>query len=298
MYKKPIVISGIVLLFIASSVIPMVSSDKSNFIKTIYVDDIPGSGLDNPPEDYTRIQDAIDNASDRDTIFVYNGTYHENYINIHNTINLIGENRDTTIIDANQAVDAIYVYVPYVNISGFNIQNAFRAGINLASNNSNYINISNNIFSNNAHGIHPYFTNKNLTISYNIFVNNVNGIYLVSSSYARVYKNNITNNSWGIRSSSSTYCEIYNNNITFYKKMGIELYLFSNNNYIHHNNFIRNSGSINAYFRQLSINNIWDKNYWDETRTRPYIIIGSILTYIPTWINVDWNPAVEPYDII
>ena len=34
----------------------------------------------NGPNNYTKIQDAIDDASNGDTIFVYNGTYYENVI--------------------------------------------------------------------------------------------------------------------------------------------------------------------------------------------------------------------------
>ena len=42
---------------------------------TLYVG---GSGEGN----YTKIQDAINNASDGDTVFVYNGTYYEMHIHI------------------------------------------------------------------------------------------------------------------------------------------------------------------------------------------------------------------------
>jgi parallel beta-helix repeat protein len=276
-----------------------IASNKTLIKNIIYVDDDNSDGPWDGSIEYPfrYIQDGIDIATEGDTVYVYNGTYNESYIYIKRSINLVGENRDKTIIDAKQAVDVIYVYAPYVNISGLYIRNAFRAGINLASNSSNYVNIYNNIFSDNAHGIHPYFSNKNLTISNNIFLNNVNGIYLVSSSYACIFQNNIINNSWGIRISSSTHNKIYNNNITFFKKMGIELDSFSNSNYIYNNNFIRNSGSINAYFRLFSVNNIWDENYWDGSGTRPYIIWGSILTIIPTWINIDWHPVGKPNNI-
>ena len=51
-------------------------------LNTIYVDDDniqgPWDGTQKYP--YRYIQDAIDNASERDTIFVYNGTYFENLI--------------------------------------------------------------------------------------------------------------------------------------------------------------------------------------------------------------------------
>ena len=61
---------------------------------TLYVG---GSG----PSNYTRIQDAIDNASNGDTIFIYDDSspYYENvYLNKKN-IKLIGENSNSTIID-------------------------------------------------------------------------------------------------------------------------------------------------------------------------------------------------------
>ena len=62
---------GIILLFFLSNSIPYVSSGNTSINKTIYVDDDGGA-------DYTKIQDAIDNASDGDTIFVYEGLYFEN----------------------------------------------------------------------------------------------------------------------------------------------------------------------------------------------------------------------------
>ena len=42
----------------------------------------------NGPNNYTKIQDAIDDATNGDTIFVFNGTYYE-HITINKTINLI-----------------------------------------------------------------------------------------------------------------------------------------------------------------------------------------------------------------
>ena len=56
---------------------------------------VGGSG----PNNYTSIQDAINGASDGDTVFVYNGTYYES-ISINKSINLIGEDKYHTIIDS------------------------------------------------------------------------------------------------------------------------------------------------------------------------------------------------------
>ena len=60
--------------------------------KTLYVG---GNGLNN----YSKIQDAIDNASDGDTVFVYSGIYYE-LIDINKSIYLIGERFDPPVIDS------------------------------------------------------------------------------------------------------------------------------------------------------------------------------------------------------
>ena len=111
------------------------------------------------------------------------------------------------------------------------------------------------------------------------------------------YQNIFINNFRSIGIYGSEYCEIHHNNFLNSKKCGIYLYGFSRQNHIHHNNFIKDSKSINAYFVQFSHMNTWNKNYWNKPRTIPYPIIGSLGLGIPSWINFDWNPAKEPYDI-
>ncbi len=258
--------------------------------KTLYVG---GSG----PENYTTIQSAIDDANNGDTVFVYSGIYYENNIFINQSITLIGEDRNTTIIDAKQEINAICLYTQNININGFNIRNTSRAGINFQSNTSHYINISNNIFSNNSHGIHPYFPNKHTIVSNNIFIDNYNGFTLVSCSNATIYQNIFINNYRSIGIYGSENCDIFLNNILYSKKCGIYLYGFSRYNYIHNNNFMKDNNNIDAYFVQFSHINKWDENYWNEPKIMPYPIIGSLGWGIPCWINFDWHPAQEPYDI-
>ena len=72
------------------SYLPISGDEKSRYI--IYVDDVPGSGPGNPPEDFTSIQDAIDYASQDDTIYVFSGVYFEN-ININKyKLSVLGDN--------------------------------------------------------------------------------------------------------------------------------------------------------------------------------------------------------------
>ncbi|MCD4664629.1 MAG: hypothetical protein K8R68_05095, partial [Bacteroidales bacterium] len=74
----------------------------NSFSNTIYVDDDntdgPWDGTQEHP--YQHIQDAVDNASKGDTVFVYSGIYYEHIV-INTSISLVGEYRETPIIDGN-----------------------------------------------------------------------------------------------------------------------------------------------------------------------------------------------------
>ena len=76
------------------------------------------------PGNYTSIQDAINDSVEGDTVFVYDDSspYYENLI-VKNGIFLIGENRDTTIIDGSGDSNVIYIDANNVYVSGFTIQN-------------------------------------------------------------------------------------------------------------------------------------------------------------------------------
>ena len=52
------------------------------------------------PDQYSTIQEAINNAADWDTVFVKAGTYYEHVV-VNKTLSLTGENRSTTIVDGN-----------------------------------------------------------------------------------------------------------------------------------------------------------------------------------------------------
>jgi parallel beta-helix repeat protein len=72
--------------------------------------------------DFTSIQEAIDHARDGDQIFVYSGTYLE-YLIINKSITLIGEDKETTIIDGEDAENVIYISGNDVTLSEFTVQN-------------------------------------------------------------------------------------------------------------------------------------------------------------------------------
>jgi nitrous oxidase accessory protein NosD len=75
----------------------------------------------------------------------------------------------------------------------------------------------------------------------------------------------------------------------------VGLKLNGNKNIIKNNNFIGNE--IHATFITTR-RNIWNSNYWDNLRGfGPYIIFGFLFSDKIRWFNIDWCPALKPYDI-
>jgi len=230
--------------------------------KTLYV----GSG---EPGNYTTIQGAINDASDGDTVFVYhNSSPYCEHVVVDKSINLVGENKDTTIIDGDHTGDVVKISANWVNISGFTIQNSgsgytnWDAGISILSPDSNNITIFGNNIANNNWGIFLNHTSNNAiyenyifnngdygvllndsssNIMGNIITNNNYGISVISSSNNNIYSNNIKSNWFGLELTHNSYNNlICNNNITENKGIGIEVWNLSDNNIISENNIISN----------------------------------------------------------
>jgi pectin methylesterase-like acyl-CoA thioesterase len=93
------------------------NNNSVSFENTLYVG---GSG----PGNYTKIQDAIDNASEGNTVFVYDDSspYFEN-IYIYKSISLIGENRDSTIINGENGYSVITLSYNSITCAGFTLKN-------------------------------------------------------------------------------------------------------------------------------------------------------------------------------
>ncbi|MCK4364459.1 MAG: right-handed parallel beta-helix repeat-containing protein [Thermoplasmatales archaeon] len=207
---------------------------------------VGGSGEDN----YTKIQDAIDDADDGDTVYVYDDSspYYERVV-INKTINLIGENRDTTVIELIQWL-IIDITADNVNICGFTIRYG-EAGIYI---NSNYNTITGNNILDNSWGIGIINSSSNTITGNNILNNCIMDIYLWFSSNNTITNNNIMNDYWnGISLAFSSNNTITGNNITSKDMHGIHLY-DSSNNTITGNNISNNDYGIGlAYFSNNNI---------------------------------------------
>ena len=102
--NKNILVIGITILFLGTCITPTVANDtieqSSKPISNGNILYVGGIG----PDNYTKIQDAIDNASDGDTVFVFNDSspYNET-ITINKSITLQGEDKNITINKTNLA---------------------------------------------------------------------------------------------------------------------------------------------------------------------------------------------------
>jgi pectin methylesterase-like acyl-CoA thioesterase len=120
-------VSGIMLTLLLIGMLTLAFDTQS--VKadpnTIYVDDdnISGPWDGTPEHPYQNIISALEHASANDTIYVYNGTYYENVI-VDKSINLIGEDRNSTIIDGSGTHAVFWSCANCVNISGFTCMHA------------------------------------------------------------------------------------------------------------------------------------------------------------------------------
>lgn len=205
---------GIAILCIGASAVSAFNVEKpiSQPLSTrgwLYVG---GSG----PSNYTTIQEAIDNSTNGDTIFVYNNTYNENIDTKLKKINLIGEDRDITIIDGQTSTPTVKIGTSDVSISGFTILGTSpEAVVQVVSLGENIV-ISDNIIKDGGYGVDLLPTTTKNDITGNLIQNNVYiGIRLVTSTYNTIDFNTIENNGdAGIDLSlGSTYNSILNNTI-------------------------------------------------------------------------------------
>jgi parallel beta-helix repeat protein len=253
---------NIIIVFIIIALVPHATaaqvtdvraSHTTSFAQTLYVG---GTG----PNNYTKIQDAIDNASDHDTVFVYRGIYQE-YLLIDKAINLIGETREQTIIRGNYADNIIRILADNVKILRFTLEQG-KIGIYITY--SSYFTIMENTISSNWEAIGLLGSSQGV-ISSNIIKNNYfEGISPVNSSHLTISSNIIINSLEGMFLHSSTSNTIYGNTIRD-QIYGIEATQLSNNNKIYHNNLYGNDQNAKD-----PCTNVWDDsypsggNYWSD----------------------------------
>jgi parallel beta-helix repeat protein len=220
---KRLLAIGVILLFVGLTISSTGLNVEKQLVKplsfgnTLYVG---GSGSNN----YTSIQDAIDDASDGDTIYVYSRTYNE-WIRINKQLYIIGieqSNQSAPLIEGGSDHDTVIIEADGCHFDNFRIRNGFggylEIGITLKSNNnvisncSSYdtsiglrlISSSNNLISNNEmwggwNGIelNGFCSNNSFFDNY-IHSHNHDEITISENSHNnRFYNNTISNSKFG-----------------------------------------------------------------------------------------------------
>jgi len=254
--KLAIWIAVLLLVIALGGCIEVTQPVQSNII---YVDDNGGAN-------YTSIQDAINASPEKYTIFVYSGIYYENIV-INKTINLIGEDATTTIIDGNETGDVIYISEEgKANISGFTIKNSGNndVGIDIRSNNNT---ITGNNISDNNYGIYSTHSQYNNFSQNTLLSNSGYGMYLSSDSDHNVIFDNVFSaNLCGLRIKGSKYNEVSRNLFADNQK-GMYFCCGARLNTVFYNVFNNNSiwnGDDSVGNNQWDNKSISKGNYWDD----------------------------------
>jgi len=281
---------GIIVLFVVTSIMPITGSlilkkqisTNNEILKitgntrgNIYY--VGGNG----PNNYTKIQYAINDASNGDTVFVLDDSspYYENVV-IDKTINFFGENKDTTIIDGMKKSYVIDIQANDVHIRGFTIKNgkgdSHPSGIYSYGWGGGYdsIHIENNIITENYHGI--YFVRiHNHNISNNIIKSNHNsGLHIYVSDNFTWQGNEITDNGEeGIFCVGNPNGEISYNMVTDNSLTGFHSGSDCNHLLISNNIFYNNGPYPSGFNLLMSSNCIIKNNYFNNILSPPYLEI-------------------------
>lgn len=322
-YLKKAYVIGIILLFIGASVVSGFHTNSTNSFQQMNRGWLYVGG--NGPGNYTTIQSAIDAANPGDTIFVYNGTYNESiYIDntqhpehILNNITFIGEDKQTTIINAIDTETnwgSIYIDTTHgFKISGFTLHGINASCIFIRDCDNTLV--TDCIFKDTNYGgfIYTEYTHENNTIRDCEIYNNNIGIVVhgAAENYhlnrSSILNCSIHNNGIGIlvygrsdwygiiNHTTITGCNIFNNteksifiNQLLGKILGTTIY---------HNNIFNNPG--NAYDNGT---NVWynitlnEGNFWSDYTgiDANHDGIGDTPYNIPGGSNQDLYPFMEP----
>ena len=311
-------------MFVGLAIAPTIAQNTEEPLQTsrgewLYVG---GSG----PGNYTRIQDAINDSSDGDTIYIYDDSapYHE-IISINQSITLLGENQQTTIVDGTNLMNSIItINAPYVTLYNLTLEHAEREGVMIHSSyvtvsqmtiqdSSSYswigaitvyfpeqqtrgsidkILIQNNTIIRTWTGIELSYCNQAM-ITGNVLLDNINGIEVIGSFHNDISANFISKCDVGIIDYMSGK-NIYHENTLLNNTCGME-YICSTRNIIEKNNFLNNTQQaffIKAHYLSFAVirNMLYFHNY--------YFLLNYRLLRPTVWWQNYWNePRILPYVI-
>jgi parallel beta-helix repeat protein len=232
MHKKILLCIGITILFLGVGIQPAIAIMQNYSIQifngnTLYVG---GTGEGN----YTKIQDAINDANNGDTIFVFDdNSPYKGYIHVDKSVNIIGENKYTTVVYHND----YYCFsfdVDRINISGFTMENTNHCDYGIRVRETNNHSISENILIGLENGI-ALSDSENNSILNNVIMDGWSGIDVDRSFNNEIGNNQFLDNECGIKFRVySKYNTIFDN---IFENNGIAVWDYSYPNIFNGNSF-------------------------------------------------------------
>jgi len=269
-------LAGIVLL----SIVPVSEG------ATIIVDD---DDTTHQWSNYTTIQDAQDNANNRDIIRVYNGTYYET-IDVNVSISIVGNSSEECRVEANGTGNIIEVAsTDWVTVSGLWLNNSGPSALGLYFSSSSNCTAVNVTVTNCPIGIRgrgsdilfEYCNSSGSTFAFDLFLADNStarycdmsgggtGIRLWRSPYNMIYGNRIFDVTNGIHLDEvvTAQCRVHDNEIWGSSEYGIVLDDMANWNKIYNNTIHNGTAGIaiqpdtpphnNTIYWNLIENNSW-----------------------------------------
>lgn len=224
----------------------------------------PGT-LDVPGE-YKTIQDAINNASSGDLVFVHKGTYYENIV-INKSISLVGEDRDSTVIYGSAISPpqvVISLIASSVTVKDFTVraQSSIQDPITVSSAGNV---LENNMIEDGFNGLQLFSSYDNVVSNNTLTNNHYGGLYLYASDHNVFSDNLIVNNLVAGVELHSSDGNVFSGNTVYGNTNGVNLFSSSGDNVFYHNNF---NNTLQLSTDTPNSTNIWnfsgEGNYWSD----------------------------------
>jgi len=219
----------------------------------------------NVPLNFTSIQEAVNNASEGDTIAISPGIYRENLI-IDRVVTLIGDDRDTTIVEGGGVGDTISIRSDSVTIKGLTVTSNGTGirGNAIVVDHHRGITVDTTKLAGSYYALSLAFCSNSI-FSNNVIINNTFGMELINTNNNVFSNNTISGNEEGIAFDYINNLNVFVGNTLSNNGEGALIRSSSNRNSFYHNNFMD----------QVTIEtedpNFWSRNgegnYWSSYKS-------------------------------
>jgi len=224
------------------------------------------------PDDYSTIQEAINNAIAGDTILVSGGPYVENLV-INKSVALIATTQDVIIRSLTNSSCTLLVRADNVTIIGFKIDSGMLAITGIILRNSSYVTITGNFLDTVGEGIKINGGSGNTIVHNEIADCTSRGITMVDTNFNLIMGNSMNCHQNSIKMLRSHFNHIYDNLLATHWGT-IPIYMSLSNQNTIEENILRNDSPPDETYIELYNSN---SNLLFHNNAHAHFITGVIL---------------------